>query len=259
MLQVEGLEVRYEDFIAVADVSLRVETGQIVSLIGANGAGKSSLLSAVAGLHRPRAGRVFFQEEDITGLTADQVVSRGLCLVPQGGRCFQRMTVEDNLITGSYPKQARARRTDSLELVYTLFPVLKEKRKDLSGTLSGGQRQMVAIGRAMMSDPRCLLFDEISLGLAPVVIQELYACIRRINRERKTAIVLVEQDTERALRMSDYSYIMLEGRFSLEGPSGQLSQEAIRAAYFGLAPEKSGGAEEPDSSGKKRSGSQKNK
>ncbi len=234
MLKVEELQVCYDDFIAVASVSMHLDQGGIVSLIGANGSGKSSMLSCVAGLMKPRSGKVFFQEEDITGMGADQVVARGLCLVPQGGRCFQRMTVEDNLITGSYPRHARARREDSLELVYTLFPALKEKRKDLSGTLSGGQRQMVAIGRALMSDPRCLLFDEISLGLAPVVIQDIYQSIRRINRERKTAILLVEQDTERALRMSDYAYIMLEGKISLEGPSRTLSPESIKAAYFGL-------------------------
>ena len=235
MLSIEELRVCYDDFIAVASASLNVSAGQIVSLIGANGAGKSSLLSAVAGLLKPAAGKVTFQEEDITGLSADQVVSRGLCLVPQGGRCFHRMSVEDNLLVGSYPKAARPHRAKSLESVYALFPMLKEKRKDPAGTLSGGQRQMVAIGRALMAEPRCLIFDEISQGLAPVVIQDIYATIRTINRERQTAIILVEQDTERALRMSDYTYIMQGGRIPLEGKPADLSREAITEAYFGIS------------------------
>jgi len=233
MLQVRDLQVQYDDFIAVSSASLSLEAGRVAALIGANGAGKSSLMSAVAGLLRPSSGRVFFQGEDITSLPADQVVRRGLCLVPQGGRCFQRMSVEDNLLVGSYPKPARPRRNDTLDLVYTLFPVLKTKRKDLAGTLSGGQRQMVAIGRALMSGPRCLLFDEISLGLAPVVIQEIYASIRQINRERNTTVLLVEQDTNRALQMSDFSFFMLEGKISLSGPSAQMTPEQVRGAYFG--------------------------
>lgn len=235
MLSVDHLLVSYDGFIAVSSASLHVAAGQIVSLIGANGAGKTSLLSAISGLLKPVNGRVLFQDEDITGMPADQVVSRGLCMVPQGGRCFMRMSVEDNLLVGSYPKSARANRLRSLESVYALFPMLKEKRKDQAGTLSGGQRQMVAIGRALMAEPRCLIFDEISLGLAPVVIQDLYATIREINRERNTSIVLVEQDTNRALRTSDYCYIMQGGHISLEGPSASLTSQEIRKAYFGIA------------------------
>ena len=235
MLTVKDLQVKYDDFIAVSSASLTLDAGQVTALIGANGAGKSSLMNAVAGLLKPSAGEVFFQGEKITGLSADQVVQKGLCLVPQGGRCFQRMNVEDNLLIGSYPKAARARRNDTLELVYALFPVLKTKRKDLAGTLSGGQRQMVAIGRALMTNPQCMMFDEISLGLAPVVIQEIYARIRTINQERKTTVLLVEQDTNRALQMSDQSYFMLEGTISLFGPSAEMTPEMVRGAYFGLS------------------------
>ena len=234
MLKVENCSVRYGDFTAVSAASLHVAAGQVVSLIGANGAGKSSLLGAIVGLIPPADGTVTFQGEDITGLPADQVVARGLSLVPQGGRCFPRMTVEENLIVGSYPKAARAHRKQSLEQVYDLFPALKEKRKDLAGALSGGQRQMVAVGRALMAEPACLMFDELSLGLAPIVVQELYERIRRINQERNTAVILVEQDTERALRFSDYSYIMLEGAVSLSGPSLELTPDQVRSAYFGV-------------------------
>ena len=233
MLDMKELQVKYGDFIAVSSASLELSSGRITALIGANGAGKSSLMSAIAGLLKPTGGHVLFQGEEITGLPASEIVQKGLCLVPQGGRCFHRMSVEDNLLIGSYPKMARAHRNDSLELVYSLFPVLKTKRKDPAGTLSGGQRQMVAIGRALMTEPKCLMFDEISLGLAPVVIQDIYAQIRKINRERKTTVLLVEQDTNRALAMSDDCYFMLEGKISLSGASDTLTQEAIRNAYFG--------------------------
>ena len=168
-------------------------------------------------------------------MTADQVVSKGLCMVPQGGRCFHRMSVEDNLFVGSYRRSARAHRNTSLEKVYDLFPVLKEKRKDQAGTLSGGQRQMVAIGRALMAEPECIIFDEISLGLAPVVIQDIYSTIRKINRENRTSILLVEQDTGKALRMADYCYIMQGGRITLEGKTDGLSLQTIREAYFGIS------------------------
>ena len=235
MLRVEGLQVKYDGFVAVSSASLEVAAGQVVSLIGANGAGKTSLLSAIAGLLKPAAGRVLLKGEDVTGLPAEQIVNRGLSLVPQGGRCFQRMSVEDNLLIGSFPKAARAQRMESLEHVYTLFPVLKEKRRAAAGTLSGGQRQMVAIGRALMTRPECILFDEISLGLAPVVIQDIYDRIRMINEEENTTIILVEQDTQRALEASDYCYFLLEGKISLSGASASMTPEAIRRAYFGLA------------------------
>lgn len=234
MLKIEGLQVRYHDFVAVSSASLEIPAGQIACILGANGAGKTSLLHAVAGLHPASAGKVIFQGEDITGLPAEQIVQRGLCLVPQGGRCFLRMSVQDNLLIGSYPKSARRSAAETLDSVYSLFPVLKEKRKDPAGTLSGGQRQMVAIGRALMTKPKCILFDEISLGLAPVVIRDTYARIQQINREYKTTLVLVEQDTSRALNISDYYYVMLKGTVSLSGPTASHDPEAIGTAYFGL-------------------------
>ena len=234
MLKIEGLQVKYGDFIAVSSASLEIPAGQIAALIGANGAGKSSLLSATTGLHAPSAGKVWFDGEDITGLPADQVLRRGLCLVPQGGRCFLRMSVKDNLLMGSYPPAARKRAKETMEWVYALFPVLKQKAKEPAGTLSGGQRQMVAIGRALMSRPKCLLFDEISLGLAPVVIKDIYARVQEINREQGVTAVLVEQDTERALRVANTCHVMMKGVVTLSGEAASMNNEKIKAAYFGI-------------------------
>lgn len=234
ILKVEELKVCYGDFIAVASASLEIERGSITALIGSNGAGKSTLMSAVAGLHAPSGGRVFFKGEDITGLSPDRVLKRGLCLVPQGGRCFTRMTVEDNLLMGSYLKAPRRSAKSTLEEVYQLFPALVEKRKSLAGSLSGGQRQMVAIGRALMAKPDLIMFDEISLGLAPVVIRDLYACIEKINAQRHTSILVVEQDTDKALKVSDTCCVMLKGAVSLFSRSEALDAATIKHAYFGI-------------------------
>ena len=233
ILAIENVAARYGDFIAVHDASLYVPKGKIVSIIGSNGAGKSTLMDCVAGVHKPAAGRIFFKGEDITGLPADQIVQRGLSLVPQGSRCFIRMTVEENLVMGSFPKCARKTMPTMLEKVYELFPILKEKRSELSGCLSGGQRQMVAIGRALMSQPDLILFDEISLGLAPTIIKDIYARIKQINAEG-TSVVLVEQDVKRSVKTSEYSHIMLKGKVVLSGVSRELSEEDIKNAYFGI-------------------------
>ena len=154
--------------------------------------------------------------------------------MPQGGHCFARMSVEDNLMTGSYDKRARAKSKDLLEKVYTLFPSLKDKRSQMAGTLSGGERQMTAIGRALMSDPSVMLFDELSLGLAPLVIKDIYERLRRLNEEEQVTIVLVEQDTRRAMRMTEHTYIMLRGRVVLEGESRAMDEEEVKKAYFGI-------------------------
>jgi len=234
MLKVENVQAKYGDFIAVHSASLDVPEGKIVSLIGSNGAGKSTLMDTIAGLHKPSAGKIYFKGEDITGLPAEKIVTRGLSLVPQGSRCFVRMSVEDNLIMGSFPKAVRAKAKDSLERVYNLFPVLKQKRNDLSGSLSGGQRQMVAVGRALMTNPECILFDEISLGLAPTVIKDIYATIKRINKETGMTILLVEQDTQRAMKTGEFCHVMLKGNVVLSGRPGELGDEEIKKAYFGI-------------------------
>ncbi len=233
ILKVEDVQTRYGDFIAVESATLDVPEGQIVSLIGANGAGKSTLMDTVAGLHKPHNGKIYFKGEDITGLPAEKIVLRGLSLVPQGSRCFIRMSVEDNLIMGSFPKAARKTVNDTLEYVYNLFPVLKEKRNDPSGSLSGGQRQMVAVGRALMTKPECILFDEVSLGLAPTIIKDIYARIKEISKGG-TTVLLVEQDTQRAIRTAELIHVMLKGKVVLSGTPKELSDDDIKKAYFGI-------------------------
>ena len=234
MLRIENLQVKYGSYNAVSSASVRVAKGRIAALIGANGAGKTSLLQAAAGLISPAAGKIYFDGEDITGLSADQVVRRGLCLVPQGARCFLRMSVRDNLIIGSYPGEARKHASSSMERVLTLFPMLKEKLKEPAGSLSGGQRQMLSIGRAMMSGPKCLMFDEISMGLAPITSRALYARILEINQNDGVTVILVEQNTEQALAVSDVCFVMLKGEVKLSGESSGLGRQELRSAYFGL-------------------------
>ena len=234
LLEIKNLNVRYGDFIALSDVSINVGKGEIVSVLGTNGAGKTTLMMTVAGLIPSASGKVVFNGEDVTGAQPDKMVRKGLCLVPQGGRCFSRMSVQDNLLVGGYDRDARHYTKESLERVYTLFPDLHEKRNVPAGSLSGGQRQMVAIGRALMSRPKILLFDELSLGLAPVVIKSIYQVIRRICSDEGTSIVLVEQDTRRAMRMTDRTYIMLKGRVVLEGSPDELSEETVKRAYLGI-------------------------
>ncbi|NTV89824.1 MAG: ABC transporter ATP-binding protein [Clostridiales bacterium] len=233
ILRIENVQAKYGEFIALQGASLEVPKGKVVSIIGSNGAGKSTLMDCVAGTHKPSGGKIYFNGEDITGLPPYEIVTRGLTLVPQGSRCFVRMTVEDNLIMGSFPKCARKPVKSTLAKVYELFPVLREKKDQLSGSLSGGQRQMVAIGRALMSVPEMVLFDEISLGLAPTIIKDIYARIKQINGEGMT-VVLVEQDVKRSTKASEMSHIMLKGRVVLSGRSAELTEEEIKNAYFGI-------------------------
>ena len=234
LLRIEDLSVYYGDFIAVQGASLSVNEGQIISLIGLNGAGKTTLMSAVMGISKPSSGKVYFDGQDITSMNTDKIVAKGLSLIPQGGKCFNRMSVQDNLLMGSFPKSARKNAKETLEHIYELFPVLKEKMKDPAGSLSGGQRQMVAIGRALMAHPKCLIFDEISLGLSPAVIKDIYHRIKTINELDHTAVILIEQDTRRALKMSDDFFIMLKGKVVLSGKSADVDAETLKDAYFGI-------------------------
>lgn len=243
ILQLDKVSVKYGDFSAVSEVDMSFHRGSIIGLIGTNGAGKTSLMNAAIGLTSISGGKVILEDEDITNVPVERKLERGMCLVPQGGHCFNRMSVQDNLLVGGYlhrktldkkdGQKARTRK-ENLERVYELFPILKDKANVPAGSLSGGQRQMVAIGRALMSNPKIILFDELSLGLAPVVVKDIYRTIKRINEEQDTTIILIEQDTNRVLSMTDYAYIMLKGKVVLEGASDSLDPEAVKKAYFGI-------------------------
>lgn len=229
LLQTVKLSTGYGDFQALFDVAIDVAEGQIVAVIGANGAGKSTLLKAVARVLPVGGGTVRFDDADISGLVASQAVRLGISLVPEGRRLFPSLSVEENLQIGGYSGRRGSWR---LAEVYDLFPRLAERRRHMGTALSGGEQQMVAIGRALMSNPRLLLCDELSLGLAPIVIQDIYTALPRI-RDAGTSLVIVEQDIAQAMRVADRVYCLQEGRITLTGRPAELSREAIHAAYFG--------------------------
>lgn len=231
LLETTDLVAHYGDFQALFGVNIAVDAGQVVALVGANGAGKSTTLKTITGLlAAPRAEAVQFDGRPIGGLPADRIVAMGIALVPEGRRLFPSLSVEDNLLMGAY---CGNRGAWTMERVFKLFPVLKERRQLPGTALSGGEQQMAAIGRALMTNPRLLLCDEISLGLSPIMVRDLYAALNEIRREG-TAIVLVEQDVSRALKFADHAFCMLEGRVSLEGVAGSLTPDAIKLAYFGV-------------------------
>jgi branched-chain amino acid transport system ATP-binding protein len=230
LLEVDGLDAFYGDFQALFGVSMRVTAGAIVAVIGANGAGKSTLLKSIAGLMGARAEAIRFDGVAIGGGPAYRTVARGIALVPEGRRLFPSLSVEENLLIGGHLARPGPW---GLARIYELFPVLAERRGLPATALSGGQQQMVAIGRALMSNPKLLLCDEISLGLAPVVIRDIYARLPSIVNEG-AALVIVEQDIMQALAVSDHVYCLQEGRVALAGAAGALSREAIAAAYFGV-------------------------
>ena len=229
LLQVADLDCRYGLLQAVRGVSFEVRPGETLALIGANGAGKTTLLRALAGAHRPHGGRIAFDGANVTNLRAHRRVRMGIALVPEGRRLFGGLTVEENLLVA-----ARGRRGPwSLHSVLEVFPMLQARRRMPAATLSGGEQQAVAIGRALMSNPRLLLLDEISLGLAPVVIDAVYRSLQDVIRAG-ASIVLVEQDLTRALKVADRVVCMLEGRVVLEGDAASLDRDKVVAAYFGL-------------------------
>ncbi len=229
LLEVHALDAFYGDFQALFGVSLRVARGEVVAVIGANGAGKSTLLKCIAGAIASRRDAITFAGEPIGDRPAHAVVARGVALVPEGRRLFSSLSVEENLVIGG---QLGRRGPWTLARVYDLFPVLAERRRQPSTSLSGGEQQMVAIGRALMSNPALLLCDEISLGLAPIVIRELYARLPSIVAEG-SSLVIVEQDVVQALHAATHVYCLQEGRVALAGSAGTLTREAIAAAYFG--------------------------
>jgi branched-chain amino acid transport system ATP-binding protein len=233
ILRVSELDVHYKDFQALWGVSLEIGKDEIVSVIGANGAGKSTLLNTISGLLVPTRGKIEFLGEKIDGSPAYVTVQRGITLVPEGRKIFPRLTVYENLLMGSYIPRTRPQREEAVGKVYELFPVLKGRHNQMGNTLSGGEQQMLALGRAMMSDPKLILCDEISLGLAPLVIKSIYVRLHQINQDGIT-IVLVEQDIRRSLKAAKRAYIMLEGKIVLKGMTSSLTQDQVKKAYFGI-------------------------
>ena len=233
MLEIRGLEAAYGDVRVLSSVSLTVGPGEIVALLGPNGAGKSTLLGCVAGLVRPRAGSVSWEGEDLRKTSPHLIVERGIAMVPEGRRLFASMTVEDNLDLGAFSARARAARRQSLERVLTLFPDLAARRRQLVGALSGGQQQMVAVGRALMASPRLLMLDEPSLGIAPQLVRAILDALVEINRAG-VAVFLVEQNVRAALTLAHRAYILEGGRVAGEGRAAALLEDAhVRRAYLG--------------------------
>jgi len=233
LLEVKGVSVSYGDVRALADVSLQVEEGAIVALLGANGAGKSTLLKAIAGLLHPTSGQIVFMEKDLGRLNTTHRVDRGIVLVPEGRRLFQTLTVLENLRLGAYLPRARASYDESLERVFGLFPVLKERASGKAGLLSGGEQQMLAIGRAVMAHPKLVLIDEASLGLSPILTRRIFELIVALNQQG-TTVLLVEQNIHMALKICNTAYVMKTGSIVLSGSGTDLlANEDVRKAYIG--------------------------
>jgi branched-chain amino acid transport system ATP-binding protein len=237
LLTVSNLLVRYGDLVGVADVSLNVPSGSIIALLGSNGAGKTTTLNAIAGLVPPAGGSVTWRGQAITGKPAFAIVAAGLALAPEGWRLFVQQTVEQNLRLGATVLTDKKRVPALLDRVFSLFPRLAERRKQRAGTLSGGERQMLATGRALMSDPRLLMLDEPSLGLAPAVVESMYETLARLRSDGLT-LLLAEQAVELALEVADYAYVLQTGRTVLEGPSTDLADDKdVQRIYMGLETE----------------------
>ncbi|MDY0042134.1 MAG: ABC transporter ATP-binding protein [Desulforhabdus sp.] len=232
MLKIDNLHVYYGGIHALKGIHLSVGEGQIVTLIGANGAGKSTTLRSIVGLVRPRSGSVQFYHQEISKLNTHQIIKRGIGIAPEGRRVFPNLTVLENLELGAY-NRSHKEYTEGLEWVYSLFPRLRERHGQLAGTLSGGEQQMLALGRALMSRPDLVLLDEPSLGLAPLIVAEVFNTIQTINQQGAT-ILLVEQNAMAALHVADYAYVLETGRVTLEGPGEELLQDQrVRKAYLG--------------------------
>jgi len=230
VLSVAGVESFYGQFQALFGIDINVDEGQTVAIIGANGAGKSTLMKAICGVHPPTHGTIHYRGQPVAGESAYALVQQGVVMVPEGRRIFPSLTVEENLLVGAYSERDGIW---NLDKVYDLFPILKERRRNGGTDLSGGQQQMVALGRALMANPDLILMDEVSLGLAPIIVNEIYDVVRQIAA-KGTTILLVEQDVNRGLREADYVYCLLEGRISLAGKPDELERDAITTAYFGV-------------------------
>lgn len=234
MLTIKNLEVKYGAFRALHNISLTVEEHKLISIIGANGAGKTTLINTISGLLRPVAGEIIFEGQSITQLESHVIAELGIIQVPEGRKLFPDMTVYENLLMGSYTKRAKLSRQESLESVYHLFPILEKRMNQIAGTLSGGEQQMLAIGRAVMAKPCLMMLDEPSLGLAPLLVRTIYQIIMQL-KETGMTILLVEQNVRQSLQVSDYAYVLESGQIVLAGPSEEVLQnEHTRKAYLGI-------------------------
>ena len=235
LLELKNVEANYGAVRAIRGVSLSVEEGSIVALLGANGAGKSTTLKTISGAVRPNAGQILFDGMPITGLSPNQIVKRGVALVPEGRKVFKDLTVQENLAMGAYSRSDKSEIDSDYELVFSLFPRLKEREHQLGGSLSGGEQQMLAIGRGLMARPRLLLLDEPSLGLAPIIISNIFETLHRINKERRTTLLVVEQNAHVALRNASFAYVLQVGRIVIDGPAESLrAKKEIVETYMGV-------------------------
>ena len=232
--EARNISVRYDKVIALRDVSIQLDQGQVVALIGSNGAGKTTTLRAITGLKKPSQGEVWFEGERIDHLPPAKIVARGIAMVPEGRHVYPFMSVKDNLLMGAYLRNDKAGIKSDLEKIFTRFPRVKERMNQQAGTLSGGEQERVVVGRALMARPRLLLLDEPSLGLAPMVVREIARLVTEVNREEQVSVILVEQNSRMALKVSQHAYVLETGRVGLEGPSAELMHnDHIRKLYLG--------------------------
>jgi len=235
MLKIENIQTFYGNIQALQDVSIEINEGEIITLIGANGAGKSTTLMSISGLEPARHGKITFVGQDITHMDPDKIVQLGIIQVPEGRRIFPYLSVNENLDMGAFLRNDKEEIKRDIEYVFSLFPLLKERRNQPGGTLSGGEQQMLAISRAIMAKPKLLLMDEPSLGLAPIIVQQIMAIIKKINTEQKTTIFLVEQNANLALKLADRGYVMETGRITLSDSAKNLREnDDVRKAYLGI-------------------------
>lgn len=234
MLKIDNLDVFYGGIHALKGISFNIDEGQIVTLIGSNGAGKTTILKVISGIVKPKNGAVIFNGEDINKLPSEKIVELGVIHVPEGRKIFTALNVEENLLMGAYLRKDKKEIEEDLKNVYELFPRLEERRKQMGGTLSGGEQQMLAIGRALMSKPKLLMLDEPSMGLAPIVVQEIFETIEKLNKESNLTVLLVEQNANIALQVAHHAYVIETGEIVLEGSGKELlGDDRVRKAYLG--------------------------
>lgn len=235
MLRLENVQAGYGNILALKNVSLNIQEGEIITLIGANGAGKSTTLMTISGVVPCRSGKIFFKDKEIQKKSSDDIVKIGLCQVPEGRHIFPQLTVKENLDMGAFLRNDKAEIKKDMDYVFSLFPILAERRNQDGGTLSGGEQQMLAMSRALMARPQLLLLDEPSMGLAPLVIKQIFEIIKQINKENNTTIFLVEQNANQALHIADRGYVIENGEITLTGPAKDLlSNQEVQKAYLGI-------------------------